>query len=366
MNSAVMTTRPIALAIVIGVAVSAAGELRVQDIARLQGQRTNRLMGYGLVVGLNGTGDGADSAPTMRALMKMHERFHQPVIALDELEDVANVAIVTVEAEVPEFGAREGEMVNVTVSAFSAESLKGGQLLTTPMQYVMFDPDNPATQQVYALAGGRIDLPDETNPARGVIRDGCAFEADFYYNFVLDGAITLVLDEEHAGYTWSQLVARVVNHEISNPNDAQAMARRGDSSMPAAVAIGPKSVLVRIPDYELARPAGYISRVLQAVVFATPKQQAIVCINRTTGNVSFTGNVTISPTVMQIPNLGTIAVGAGESEEARAGSAEAQQIAFQELLATLSKLQLGPAEMVEVVEHLHKTGTLHAKLIYTE
>ena len=366
MTRANRTAGPIALVIIIGMAVTAAGELRVQDIARLQGQRTNRLMGYGLVVGLNGTGDGGNSAPTMRALIKMHERFHQPVLALEELEDVTNVAIVTVEAEVPEFGAREGEMVNVTVSAFSAESLKGGQLLTTPLQYVMFDPANPATQQVYALAGGRIDLPDASNPRRGVIRDGGTFEADFYYNFVLDGAITLVLDDEHAGYTWSQLVARVINHEISNPNDAQAMARRGDSHLPAAVAIGPKNIRVRVPDYELARPAGYISRVLQAVVFATPKQQAIVCINRATGNISFTGNVTISPTVLQIPNLGTIAVGAGESEEARVGDAKAQQVAFQELLSTLSKLQLGPAETVQVVEHLHKTGTLHAKLIYTE
>ena len=359
-------TKPITFAIVVGLVATAAGEMRVQDIAQLQGQRTNRLMGYGLVVGLNGTGDSSKSAPTMRALMKMHQRFHQPVLALEELDDVSNVAIVTVEAEVPEFGVREGERVNVIVSAFAAESLKGGQLLTTPLQYAMFDPDNPATQQVFALAGGRIDLPDESNSRRGVIHDGCTFEADFYYNFVLDGAITLVLDDEHAGYTWSQLVARVINHEISNPNDAQALARRGDANLPAAVAIGPKNIRVRIPDYELTRPAGYISRVLQAVVFATPKQQALVCINRATGNVSFTGNVTISPTVLQIPNLGTIAVGAGESEAALGGDSDAQQIAFQELLGTLSKLQLGPGEMVAVVEHLHKTGTLHAKLVYTE
>jgi flagellar basal body P-ring protein FlgI len=130
--------------------------------------------------------------------------------------------------------------------------------------------------------------------------------------------------------------------------------------------IGPKNVRVRIPPYELASPAGYISRVLQTHVFMTPEQPARVCINRTNGQVSFTGTVTISPTVLQLPGLGALAIGSAQADTPTAGRKKDADVAFQELLTTLSKLQLAPEQMVETIEHLHRTGTLHAQLVYTE
>jgi len=102
----------------------------------------------------------------------------------------------------------------------------------------------------------------------------------------------------------------------------------------------------------------------------TPQTPARVCINRTTGHVSFTGTVTISPTVLQLPGLGTVAVGGGGQAGRSGGPAgEAKNngnVEFQELLNTLSKLQLAPEQMVEAIEHLYRTGTLHAQLVYTE
>lgn len=355
---------------VLAAAVSASAEVRVQDIARLQGQRTNKLMGYGLVVGLDGTGDGGKNEHTMRALMSIHRKFHQPVLSPEELKAVDNVALVSVEATIPEFGAREGQTLDVVVSAFSAESLKGGQLLTTPLQFALFDEADPATQHILAFAGGRVDIPDVENPRRGVIRAGCTLEADFFYNFILDGRVTLVLDEEHAGFQWAQLVARAINHELrslaaddaARPSPAGRVVVAGDP----AEAIGPKNVRVRIPPYELARPAAFVSRVLQTHVFMTPKQPARVCINRTTGHVSFTGTVTISPTVLQLPGLGTLAVSGGTGSVSVMGDQDDDAVEFQELLTTLSKLQLAPEQMVAAIEHLHRTGTLHAQLVYTE
>ena len=163
--------------------VGATAGVRVQDIARLQGQRTNRLMGYGLIVGLNGTGDSGKNEHTMRALMAIHRRFHQPVLSSEELKNANNVALVVVEATIPEFGAREGQTLDIAVSAFSAKSLKGGRLLTTPLQFAAFDEDDPATQQILGFAGGWIEIPDSSVLTRGIIRGGCALEADFFYHF---------------------------------------------------------------------------------------------------------------------------------------------------------------------------------------
>jgi len=352
--------------------VGATAGVRVQDIARLQGQRTNRLMGYGLVVGLDGTGDSGKNEHTMRALMAIHRKFHQPVLSSDELKNANNVALVVVEATIPEFGAREGQTLDVAVSAFSAKSLKGGRLLTTPLQFAAFDENDPATQQILAFAGGWLDIPDPSVLTRGIIRGGCTLEADFFYHFVLDGHLTLVLDDEHAGFQWAQLVARAINHELSNPAEIRARLReaadlgRAVVAPEVAEAIGPKNVRVRVPPYELPTSAAFVSRVLQTHVFMTPTQPARVCINRITGHVSFTGAVTISPTILQLPGLGTLAVG-GEPAESPGGSTQGDAgVAFQELLTTLSKLQLQPEQMVSAIEHLQRTGTLHAQLVYTE
>lgn len=356
----------IALAtLTLAVAAEAGAEVRVQDISYLQGQRTNKLMGYGLVVGLNGTGDGGKNEHTMRSLMAIHRKFHQPALNSEELKASNNVAIVAVEVTIPEYGARDGQTLDVVVSSFSAKSLAGGQLLTTPLQFAMFDENDPATQQILALAGGRIDIPNAETPTRGQIRNGCTLEADFFYNFILDGQITLVLDDAHAGYQWAQLVARAVNHELKNPAARDYSAHNADSGRTLetefAEADGPKNIRVRIPPYELAHPAGFISRVLQTEVFMTPRQAARVCINRLTNAITITGAATISPTVVTLPGLGTLAVGAANGD-----SATGDDVPFGEFLNTLNSLQLAPEKLVEVVEQLHRTGTLHAKLVYTE
>lgn len=350
--------------------LSAAAEVRVQDIARLQGQRTNKLQGYGLVVGLAGTGDGAKNAGTLRALMAMHRRYQQPVLDVNELKNNNTVALVAVEVTIPEYGAREGQSLDIVVSCLgTAKSLEGGQLLTTPLQEATLSiPD------ILALAGGKIEITDKNAPTRGIVRQGATLEEDFLYNFIDGQYLTLVLDDSRAGFPMAQMVARAINHEVANPAAGGVVERDAHGQLVVdeeiAIAVGPKNVRVRIPSYELARPAGFISRVMQTPLFVLPHAPARVVINRATKNISFTGSVTISPTILQLPNVGTVTIGneAAASQPATDDAArqKAAEVEFQQLLDTLSKVRLTPQQMVEAVEHLHRTGTLHAQLIYTE
>ncbi len=346
----------------------------MQDVARLQGQRINRLFGFGLVVGLNGTGDGAKSPATLRALKALHRVYHQPVHEVDELKANNNVAIVAVEVTIPEFGAREGERLDVVVSALGpAKSLAGGQLLTTPLQ-----ESTLAIPDILALAGGRVDLIDKDHPTRGIIRGGATLEQDFFYNFIDDGAIWLVLDDSKAGFPWAQVVARSINHALANPAAARRRRGRGRGDggrvvvqSELAVAVGPKNIRVRIPPYEMRNPARFIDRVLQTPLFVTPVQPARVVINRKTKQITFTGSVTISPTVLQIPGLGTVSVGnaqqnGGGRSVIGLATEKPEGVEFETLLKTLSQLQVPPETMVEAVEHLYRTGTLNAQLVYTE
>ncbi len=360
-----------AIALGLTLVLAARAEMRVQDVARLQGQRTNRLFGFGLVVGLDGSGDGSKSPATLRALMSLHGAYHQPILDIDELKANNSVAVVAVDVVVPEYGAREGQPLDVIVSALGpAKSIVGGQLLTTPLQ-----ESTLSVPDILALAGGRVEAIDPENPKRGILRGGCTLERDFFYNFLDGDAVWLVIDPAKASYQWSQVVARAINHELSLPGEA---VRTRDEqgrivvSAPAAEAVGPQNVRVRIPSQELDNPSPFISRVLQTRLFVTPEQAARVVINRTSKNVSFTGAVTISPTVLQIPGIGTVSVGGGEgggggpTGTLGLDTQAAGGVAFQELLATLSKLQLSADQLIAAVEHLHRTGTLNAQLLYTE
>jgi flagellar basal body P-ring protein FlgI len=217
------------------------------------------------------------------------------------------------------------------------------------------------------LAGGQIHLPDTQAPTRGIIRQGATLEQNFFYAFIEGEYITLVLDDQHAGWPWAHMTARAINHELVNPM-AQQYQDAGEAGQrvaitPPAEALGPKNIRVRIPVYELNNPANYISRVLQTPYFMLPQEVAKVTVNRATQQVAITGNVTVSPTVLQIPGLGTVFIGKKSSEEG-AEPAQPGPVPFTELLETLSAIQITPGQLINAVEQLHQTGTLHAKLVY--
>ena len=355
-------------------AASSRAEVLVQDIAHLQGEHVNRLMGYGLIVGLNGTGDGGKNPRTLRALAALHQRYEQNVLALEELEGDKNVAMVIVEVETPPHGWRSGQRLDVTVSALGAKSLIGGQLLTTPLQVAPLPKDAPPElARIWALAGGKLEIDAAGVPTRGLIRNGAIMEADHYHSFVREQHLTLILDDAQASFPMAQMVARAINQELADPAVGGVYERGADGELTIrkdlAMAVSPQEVRVLIPSYELAEPASFISQILQTPIFTLPKQQARVTINRRTNHVVMTGAVTILPTVVQIPGLGTLAVGdqtGGGGGAVGLSTEEDRSIEFQQLLQTLQQLQLDAAQTVSVIEQLHAAGTLQAQLTYTE
>jgi flagellar P-ring protein FlgI len=343
------------LAVVLGVA-DVANAVKVADITRLNGQRTNVLTGLGLVYGLKGTGDGGDYLPAIRPLSVMLGKFADPA-TVKELGNAANVAIVSLTATVPSNGVRNGDRVDVYVTSNgAAASLKGGRLFVTPMQGPL-----PGSG-IFALSEGPVVLEDPSTPTVGVVKGGCVMEADLPAHYIDNrGRFTLVIDDPSASWTMASTIAKIINDGLSD--DGQLI----------ATAIDPKNVEVIIPQAERARPDGFISRVQLLPVTLLPTE-ARVQINDRTGTIVMTGDVEISPVVISHKGLtiSTITPQPVPSPRSPVVS-ERNAIAIdtnnqggaklQELLNALDAIKVPAEDRIAIIKELHKTGKLHAKLI---
>ncbi|MCK4658378.1 MAG: flagellar basal body P-ring protein FlgI [Phycisphaerae bacterium] len=360
----------------VGAARAADVIARVGDVTHLKGQRINRLLGQGLVVGLDGTGDGDSYAPSIRALAGVLRKYSNPVQGLDELKDTKNVALVWVSAVTPENGGREGDRLNVRVSTFgAAKSLAGGWLLPAPL--VFHDPS--VQSPVYAFAGGRIELSDPKIKTSGVIRKGATLEEDILVGFYAYGRelpysndwikpqekyITLVLENEQASWALASEIAVALNDELSDV----AMVGR------AAVAVDPKNVVVLLPKGR--QPARWISDI-QMTRLLMPSSEARVIINRTSGTIVVSGDARISPVVISKRGL-TITVAAGElTQPDTVMAAQTQRFVpvdpagagggnVASLLKALNRLNVSIDDRIDILEEIHRQGKLHAKLMREE
>jgi len=339
--------------------VPAAHAVRIGDITYLKGQRINHLTGMGLVVGLNGTGDGGKYLPAIRPLAAMLTQFANPVLSMDELKSAKNVALVAVEANLPEYGAREGDRIDVKVTSIgAAKSLMGGRLLITPLQ-----GPHKADMRIYALASGPLHVPDTVVPTSAVIARGATLEADVIYHYVSDNQITLVLDDAHAGWGMAYAVAQMISEETSEPGKVSGIAK----------AVDPKNVVVTIPPVERANPAGFIAR-LQGLDLLLPQAEARIRVNRRAGTIIVTGDVEISPVAISHKGLtintttqpaGPVGAGASEGfvamDPARRGGTK-----MADLIEALNQLKVPVDDRITIIEELYKTGKLHARLIVEE
>ncbi|HRX89212.1 MAG TPA: flagellar basal body P-ring protein FlgI, partial [Steroidobacteraceae bacterium] len=140
--------QPIFVSIALAALCGTAQAERVKDLAQVQGVRANQLVGYGLIVGLDGTGDQTSQAPfTVQSIKNMLARFGVTIPA-NANPQLKNVAAVTVHAELPAF-AKPGQAIDVTVSSIgNAGSLRGGSLVMTPLRGI--------DGEVYAIAQGSL------------------------------------------------------------------------------------------------------------------------------------------------------------------------------------------------------------------
>ena len=185
--------------------------VRIKDIADIKGVRPNQLVGYGLVVGLNGTGDSDNAIFTLQSMASMLEKMG--VTVKPEDIQVDNVAAVMVTADLPAF-ARTGARIDVLVSSIGdAENLQGGNLLFTPLK--------AADGQVYAVAQGPVSTGgfvvesasgsgvQKNFPTVGRVVNGALIEKEVSTNFNQKKVLTLTLQQPD--FTTSSRVAQAIN-----------------------------------------------------------------------------------------------------------------------------------------------------------
>ncbi len=331
--------------------------VKIADITHLQGQRENRLTGLGLVVGLNGTGDGGKFLPAIKPLAAFLSHFGNPVLDLNDLKSAKNVALVTVEAVINKNGAREGQNLDVIVSAIgSCKSLKGGRLLTTPL----LGP-HKADMNIYALAAGPVVIDSDT-PTSGTIKEGATMERDVIYNFISNDAITLVIDDAHASWSMASAVAMTINEAVSIQNAQYKIAK----------ALDPKNVRVVIPKAERRNPANFIAWV-NSLPMLMPEKQAKVTINSRTGTIVIDGNVTISPVTISYKGItiSTEALLRRKLAKSSSGQDESSQEEFEMpefvdlklLTDAMDALQMEASDRIAIIRELARSGNLQGQLI---
>ena len=264
----------------------AGAQVRVKDVARVLGVRDNDVYGYGLVIGLNGTGDRATSSPfTPQTIANMLQRLGIaiPPVSLNS----KNVAAVMVTAKLPPF-IKLGSALDVTVSSLGdAAALQGGTLLLTPLQ--------GADGRVYALAQGPVsvggivasgaggDSVQKNHPTVGRIPGGAVIEREV--PAALDPA-TIVLTLQQSDFTTAVRLAQAVN---------------GAGMGPVARALDPSTVTVAVPTAEQGRLMEFIARV-ESVTLRVDAPARVV-INERTGTVVLGSQLRIATVAIAHGNL---------------------------------------------------------------
>jgi len=334
-------------------ACGSAWAVKVADVTHMQGQRENKLVGLGLVVGLAGTGDGGNFTPPMRQLAAFLQNFNSDISTLEELKATKNIAIVTVEAVIADNGAREGQRLDVAVSAFgSAKSLKGGRLLLCPL----FGP-NPMDTTVYALAGGPISV-DRTTATTGTIGGGATMEQNVINTFITAGQVTLVINDAHASWAMASAIAMTINEAVSVL----------ETDVHLAKAIDPKNVIVSIPAAEQNSPASFISYV-QSLPLLTPEKQARVTVNSRQGTLVIDGAVTISPVTVTYRGM-TVSTKSLTDQQKQAApgeeevdKAESESVELRLLTESLEMLKAPFEDRVAIIRELARSGNLQGQLV---
>lgn len=265
----------IAFAIFLLVA-SGAHAIRIKDIASFEGVRDNQLMGYGLVVGLNGSGDSDQTRIQTQSVVNMLERMGITT-TINDIK-VKNVAAVMVTATLPPF-AKQGNRLDVLVSSLGdAKSIAGGTLIMTPLK--------GADNQIYAVAqgsvltnsfafGGQGATAQKNHPTAGQVPNGALVERELPNT--LTGKSTLRLNLNTSDFTTASRVVAVVNNKFK-----------------AAVAFSkdPGSVTLTIPEAYANRSVEFVAALETLEV--KPDVQARVVLNERTGTIVMGESVRIS------------------------------------------------------------------------
>ena len=247
---------------------------RIKDIAKVQGVRANQLVGYGLVVGLAGTGDTTKSLETMQSIANMLKSFGVTV-STSQLQS-KNVAAVMVTAQLPPF-VKPGDTIDITVSSFGdAKGLQGGTLVQTPLK--------AANGQIYAVAQGAVSTggfsagrggssQQKNFPTVGTTPNGAIVERDVPTQLSSNGTISLALT--HPDFTTASRISEAVNSRFGY----------------ISLARDPGTVDITVPQEYRGDLISFVSAVEELPI--VPDSIAKVVINERTGTIVMGSNVTI-------------------------------------------------------------------------
>lgn len=364
-----MIIRSILLMLLVCVGSTAsATSARIKDLVEFDGVRGNDLVGYGLVVGLNGTGDGLRNAPFTEDIMSnILERLGVNVTG--EQFRPKNVAAVFVTAMLPSF-ARAGSQIDVTVSAIGdAKSLLGGTLIMTPLTAA--DGDIYAVAQGAIIAGGASAEGDAAKvikgvPTAGLIPDGARVEREVDFDFTTLKTVRLALRE--ADFTTASRIEAKVNAAFG-----RRVAKMLDSG----------TVSVDIEAAKYGSPAHVLSKLENLSI--EPEQKARVVVDQRSGTIVMGENVRISKVAVSQGNL-TLRIqeapqavqpnpfSLGETvivpntnvsmEEGQVAMAEVPSGAnLSEIVAGLNALGVAPRDMIDILKSIKAAGALHAEFI---
>lgn len=346
-----------------------AATTRIKDIVDIEGVRDNMLVGYGLVVGLNGTGDALNNAPfTRQSLTAMLERLG--VNVRDQNLNTGNVAAVMVTATLPPF-TNNGSRIDITVSTMGdADSLRGGTLLVTPLM--------GADGEVYAIGQGPVMIGGfqsegaavtvvQNNPASGRIPEGAIVEKEIAFDLEKLNKIRLSL--RNPDFTTARRIAGAIN---------------GFTDKKIASADNAASITLKKPSNYKGSIVDLITDIEQLPV--QPDQIAKVVIDENTGTIVMGSDVKISTIAIAQGNL-TIRVtetpqvsqpnpfseqgetvvvprtdiGVNQGDNAKLAVLESG-VTLQELVTGLNKLGIGPRDMITILQSIKAAGALQAEI----
>lgn len=261
--------------------------VRIKDIVDIKGVRQNQLVGYGLVVGLEGTGDSEDSSFTIQSLASLLEKMGVTVQTKD-IEDVENVAAVMVTADLPPF-ASLGSRIDVLVSSIGdAENLQGGTLLFTPLKgadgKVYAIAQGPVSTGGFAVSGNSGDQIQKNFPTVGRVVGGALVEKEIHSDFNQKNSLTLALHQPD--FTTASRVAEAINRAFYSQ-----LAQTENAG----------SIRVNVPENYQGNTVQFVTMIESLGV--TPDMVSKVVVNERTGTVIMGENVRITTIAIAHGNL---------------------------------------------------------------
>ncbi len=311
-----------------------ANSSRLKDLVTIKGVRENPLIGYGLVIGLNGTGDGGGEI-TNSSLKKMFQ-----TLGLNPQKEVTskNVAAVIVTAKLPAFG-RVGQKLDVTVSSIGdASSLAGGTLLVTPLK--------GGDGQIYAVANGARSIggleKGKKLATTGRIPDGGIIEQELDLAFNDRKAIRMALN--NPDFTTAARIERTINQELGGKY---------------ATASDATTIDVIIPNYYERKIVELIANIENFKVVADVA--AKIVINERTGTLVAGGDIVIKKSAISHGDL-VVEVKGSEGSGTKSVQMMEQTTTINDLVKALNALGTKPEDLISIFQALKQNGSLVAEI----